>query len=109
MNIFASDRIGPANVKFPKGFDKLTWTHIKNYTQLCDALKANSVGAIVLDSSASGNMNARICSYALTEITCDKHTNLPSLLVVGTDQGVKVQVDNIIAQAKRWIDLNRGK
>jgi hypothetical protein len=109
MNVFVSARIAPANVRFPKGFDKLKWEHINTYADYCKAIETNPIGSVVLDSSDYSDTNAARCAKALTEVTCDKKTRLPDLLVVGTDEAIKGVVTEHLAKSKRWIDLNRGK
>lgn len=109
MNIFVSARITPKNVGFPKGFDKLEWKHATNYREYCKLAETNTVGSIVLDSSDHTDTNALKCVKALTEITCDKKTRLPDILVVGNNDVIKGAVTAHLASMKRWIDLNRGK
>ena len=109
MNIFASERIEPSAIKFPRGFDKLEWTVAKTYADFCKLAETNNVNNVVIDSAAKGENIALRCAIALTEITCDKHTKLPTLMVVGNDSKVKKQIEDHLARSKRWIDINRGK
>jgi len=109
MNLFASDRIEPSNIKFPKGFDKLEWTVAKTYEEFCALYEKNDVKNVVIDSSAKGNNLPLRFTIGLTEITCDKHIKLPTLLVVGTNESAKKSIQEHLAKAKRWIEINSSR
>ena len=109
MNLFASERIEPSAIKFPKGFDKLEWTVAKSYGEFCKLAENNNILNVVIDSASKSESIALRCAIALVEITCDKHTKLPTLMIVGNNAAVKKSVEEHIAKSKRWIDINRGK
>jgi hypothetical protein len=110
MNIFASDRIKPENVKFPKGMENLVWKVVSSYREFCETLANDSKsGVVVLDAHTSDNISGMRCAYALTEITCDKHINLPTLVVIGPDTEMKTNIQEHLNRSQKWIDRSCGK
>jgi hypothetical protein len=109
MNIFASARLKPENIKFPKAMSKVAWTVVDTYNEFCKLMETNPVSNVVLDAFANEGISGIKCAYALTEITCDKHITLPTLLIIGPDTSMRKTIEDHIANSKKWIDINRGK
>lgn len=110
MNIFASDRVKPENVKFPKNMVKLEWKVVTTYDEFCKVMENDKlVGTVVLDATEGESISGLKCSYALTEITCDKHNPLPTVMIIGPDQEMKSKIEEVIAKSKRWVDIARSR
>lgn len=110
MNIFASDRIKPENIKFPKKLESLDWTVVTTYVEFCDVMeKASKTTTVVLDAFVGKEITGQGCAYAMCEIAYDKHQDLPVVMIVGPNQIMQNKIQDIIARSKRWIDINKGR
>jgi hypothetical protein len=109
MNIFASERIKPANIKFPKGMDKLEWEHVETTSSFDANFAATKVGHVVIDCFHGENINGLRVAKAIVELSIDKHQPLPTLLLVGPDQNMRKEIETYISNSKRWIDIATGK